>query len=70
MVWYTSLVPHKHIAKVFQSKYPGIEIDVYRAARGKVPEFERWYPEKGMTTEEYEKRADGWLQLLQEITRN
>ena len=23
-----------------------------------------------MTTEEYESRADGWLQLLQEITRN
>src|SRR5688500_6214165 len=32
LVWYTSLVPHKHIAKVFQSKYPGIEVDVYRAA--------------------------------------
>jgi hypothetical protein len=36
----------------------------------KVSGFERWYPEKGMTTEEYEKPADGWLQLLQEITRN
>jgi iron(III) transport system substrate-binding protein len=35
LVWYTSLVPHKHIAKVFQFKYPGIEVDVYRAARGK-----------------------------------
>ena len=32
LVWYTSLVPHKHIAKVFQSKYPGVEVDVYRAA--------------------------------------
>ena len=31
--------------------------------------FERWYPEKGLTTEEYEKRADGWLKLLNEITR-
>ncbi len=36
----------------------------------KVSGFERWYPEKGLTTEEYEKRADGWLELLQEITRN
>ena len=32
LVWYTSLVPHKHIAKVFQTKYPGVEVDVYRAA--------------------------------------
>ena len=32
LVWYTSLVPHKHIAKVFQAKYPGIVVDVYRAA--------------------------------------
>jgi ABC-type Fe3+ transport system substrate-binding protein len=30
--------------------------------------FERWYPEKGLTTEEYEKRAESWLKLLQEIT--
>jgi hypothetical protein len=30
--------------------------------------FERWYPEKGLSTEEYEKRAEGWLKLLQEIT--
>ena len=32
LLWYTSLVPHKHIAKVFQAKYPGIAVDVYRAA--------------------------------------
>jgi iron(III) transport system substrate-binding protein len=32
LVWYTSLVPHKHIAKVFESKYPGISVDIYRAA--------------------------------------
>jgi iron(III) transport system substrate-binding protein len=31
--------------------------------------FERWYPEKGLATEEYEKRAEGWLRLLNEITR-
>ena len=32
LLWYTSLVPNKHIAKVFQAKYPGIAVDVYRAA--------------------------------------
>ncbi|HET9884749.1 MAG TPA: substrate-binding domain-containing protein, partial [Candidatus Binatia bacterium] len=32
LLWYTSLVPNKHIAKVFQAKYPGITVDVYRAA--------------------------------------
>ena len=30
LLWYTSLVPNKHIAKVFQAKYPGIAVDVYR----------------------------------------
>jgi iron(III) transport system substrate-binding protein len=43
---------------------------LFYGSAAKVSGFERWYPEKGMTTEEYEKRADGWLQLLQEITRN
>ena len=32
LVWYTSLVPHKHIAKLFEAKYPGITVDIYRAA--------------------------------------
>ena len=32
LVWYKSLVPHKHIAKVFQAKYPAVLVDVYRAA--------------------------------------
>ncbi|MGE5219288.1 MAG: ABC transporter substrate-binding protein, partial [Chloroflexota bacterium] len=32
LTWYTSLVPNKHIAKVFQAKYPGVAVDVYRAA--------------------------------------
>ena len=31
--------------------------------------FTRWYPEKGLSMEEYEKRADGWLKLLNEVTR-
>ena len=31
-VWYTSLVPHKEIGKVFMTKYPGVSIDIYRAA--------------------------------------
>ena len=30
-VWYTSLVPHREIGKVFMSKYPGVSIDIYRA---------------------------------------
>jgi iron(III) transport system substrate-binding protein len=32
LVWYTSLVPHKHIAKVFEAKYPGVKVEIYRAA--------------------------------------
>jgi len=31
--------------------------------------FERWYPEKGLSTTEYQERADQWLKLLREITR-
>ena len=31
LVWYTSLVPYKEIAKVFAAKYPGITVDIYRA---------------------------------------
>ena len=30
-VWYTSLVPHKEIAKNFTAKYPGVSVDIYRA---------------------------------------
>jgi iron(III) transport system substrate-binding protein len=31
--------------------------------------FKRWYPEKGMTTEQYEKADERWNKLLREITR-
>ncbi len=31
LVWYTSLVPSKEMAKVFESKYPGVTVEVYRA---------------------------------------
>jgi iron(III) transport system substrate-binding protein len=31
LVWYTSLVPSKEIAKAFESKYPGVSVEVYRA---------------------------------------
>jgi iron(III) transport system substrate-binding protein len=31
LVWYTTLVPHKEIAKTFEAKYPGISVEVYRA---------------------------------------
>jgi iron(III) transport system substrate-binding protein len=43
---------------------------LFYGSAAKVSGFERWYPEKGITTEEYEKRAEGWLKLLQEITSN
>jgi iron(III) transport system substrate-binding protein len=31
LVWYTSLVPHKEIAKLFTARYPGVSVDIYRA---------------------------------------
>ena len=31
--------------------------------------FKRWYPEKGLTTEQYEKFDDRWKKLLRDITR-
>jgi iron(III) transport system substrate-binding protein len=31
LVWYTSLTAHRDIAKVFESKYPGVEVETYRA---------------------------------------
>jgi iron(III) transport system substrate-binding protein len=31
--------------------------------------FKRWYPEKGYTTEQYEKAQERWQKLLREITR-
>jgi len=31
LVWYTSLVPSKEIAKAVESKYPGVSVEVYRA---------------------------------------
>jgi iron(III) transport system substrate-binding protein len=42
---------------------------LFYGSAAKVSGFERWYPEKGMTTEQYEKLAEGWLKLLDEITR-
>jgi hypothetical protein len=29
--------------------------------------FKRWYPEKGLTTEQYEKAEDRWKKLLRDI---
>jgi iron(III) transport system substrate-binding protein len=43
--------------------------DLFYGSAAKSSSFERWYPEKGLTMEEYEKRADSWLKLLDEITR-
>jgi iron(III) transport system substrate-binding protein len=31
--------------------------------------FKRWYPEKGLTTEQYEQSHDRWKKLLRDITR-
>lgn len=31
--------------------------------------FKRWYPEKGLTTEQYEKSQDRWKKLLMELVR-
>jgi iron(III) transport system substrate-binding protein len=31
LVWYTSLTPYKEIAKAFESKYPGVSVESYRA---------------------------------------
>jgi hypothetical protein len=31
------------------------------------PDFKRWYPEAGMTAEEYEKENTKWEKLLREI---
>ena len=31
VVWYTSLVPSKDIGKIFEAKYPGVTVEVYRA---------------------------------------
>jgi ABC-type Fe3+ transport system substrate-binding protein len=31
--------------------------------------FKRWYPEKGLTTEQYEKNFNRWQKLVREIAR-
>jgi len=31
--------------------------------------FKRWYPEKGLTTEQYEKQFNNWQKLLRQISR-
>jgi iron(III) transport system substrate-binding protein len=67
--------PHPHAALLFvdflispngQKMYSE---ELFYGSAAAASGYERWYPEKGMTTQEYEKRADGWLDLLQEITR-
>lgn len=32
IVWYTSLVPYKQIAKFFETKYPGVKVEAYRSS--------------------------------------
>src|SRR5262245_36877341 len=31
LIWYTSLSTYKEVAKVFESKYPGVNVEFYRA---------------------------------------
>src|SRR5262245_17835193 len=31
LIWYTSLTPYKEIAKTFESRYPGVTVEPYRA---------------------------------------
>jgi iron(III) transport system substrate-binding protein len=31
--------------------------------------FKRWYPEKGMTVEQYEKAEERWMKLLRDMVR-
>ena len=66
--------PHPHAALLFvdflispagQKMYT----ELFYGSAANVSGFDRFYPEKGLTTEAYEKKADGWLKLLQEITR-
>lgn len=67
--------PHPHAALLFVDFLLGpsgqkmYSEQLFYGSAAKFAGFERWYPEKGLTTEEYEKRADGWLKLLEEITR-
>ena len=66
--------PHPHAALLFVDFLVSPEgqkmySDLFYGSATKASGFEKWYPEKGLTTEEYEKRADGWLKLLDEITR-
>jgi iron(III) transport system substrate-binding protein len=32
VVWYTSLVSHQEIARIFESKYPGVTLETYRSS--------------------------------------
>jgi iron(III) transport system substrate-binding protein len=67
--------PNPHAALLFVDFLLGPEgqkmysEQLFYGSAAKVSGFERWYPEKGLTMEEYDKRADGWLKLLDEITR-
>ena len=31
-LWYTSLIANKEIVKIFESKYPGVTVETYRAS--------------------------------------
>ncbi|MBM4263086.1 MAG: extracellular solute-binding protein [Deltaproteobacteria bacterium] len=67
--------PHPHAALLFtdfllspQGQKMYAEKLFYTSAAKKV-NYEKWYPEKGLTTAEYDERSQAWLKLLREITR-
>lgn len=31
VIWYTTLIAYKEIAKIFEAKYPGVQVEAYRS---------------------------------------
>jgi len=66
--------PHPHAAILFTDFILGPEgqklMEQYRyGVAWKEYSFKREYPERGMTSSEYEKAEDKWTQLVRSITR-
>jgi iron(III) transport system substrate-binding protein len=66
--------PHPHAALLFADYLLSPEGQKTLAKFGldsavNKPEFKRWYPEHGMTAEQYEKENTRWEKLLREIGR-
>jgi iron(III) transport system substrate-binding protein len=66
--------PHPHAALLFADYLLGPEGQKILAKFGlesanSKPDFKRWYPERGMTVEQYEKENTRWEKLLRELGR-